>query len=292
MEIDPDALTSAARLCQRQGEHGDDTARYVATVCTRPEAFQGVLGLFREAYAAALSAAGAGLSASSRLAREVGHGLEAFRDEVVATDETTGERMRRQQRGVASLPPVVPGLGSLGDLGDGGLGGWVSAGPPIDGLGWGDYADEGRDAALGDAPGSRRVPRTLEAHADQLRTEWDADDLDKAYDRGRLAAAGDGGGSHLAHDAGAAERAAWQRERLLDDANLDTVGATAGTWDELGEGVSDVRDRLEQIGVSATAIRDTRDDLLAADDFAAGAGEGAADVLADAERWAGRGAER
>lgn len=102
MKIDPDALTAAGDLGQRQGTHLATISHYVRDVCDRRAAFCGVLRLFAGAYTSALTAAGDGYRGSVTVADKTHEALHATRDDLLATDRSVAEAF------AALHPDAVP----------------------------------------------------------------------------------------------------------------------------------------------------------------------------------------
>lgn len=132
MQTDIGALSATARVCDQQRHHLDRTRGYLDSSCAHLGAFGGVLHLLRGGYAAALDAASDGLDDSVRLARALREGVEAFRDDMVATEEEVEARMRRGAQAAQRVPAF--------SLVRGGPRGGGGARPPGDLLGAGPAA--------------------------------------------------------------------------------------------------------------------------------------------------------
>lgn len=160
LAADPDALDAAARVAERQADHAGLMREYVVRHLSGLDSFAGVLGLFRDQYAAALDAATAGLEASAARAGDLTAAYVTTRRELLAADEAARGGMRRlldaigEVTGTCAAGPGEPGGVGAGDL--------LRAGVPADPLG---------------LPG---VPEELAGVRDQVLTL--ADEVEQAAD--------------------------------------------------------------------------------------------------------------
>ncbi len=116
-EVDPDSLTAAAQLAERQHGHLASTSGYVDSVCGRTGAFSGVLNLFQGSYEQTLHNARTGMTDSQTVATKVRESMTASREDYLAQDKRVYLAFRKALGDEVDLPPyVAPGGGdsSLG----------------------------------------------------------------------------------------------------------------------------------------------------------------------------------
>ena len=123
-EVDPDSLSAAAALAERQHGHLSTTAGYVDHVCGRTGAFSGVLNLFRGSYEQTLQHARQGLTDSQTVAGKVRDSMTGSREAYLTQDRhvyatfekarapartTTTSRCRSSARSTGAPPSRTPG---------------------------------------------------------------------------------------------------------------------------------------------------------------------------------------
>lgn len=112
-EVDPDSLSAAGRVAERQAGHLAATRHYVADVCGRTGAFSGVLSIFAGSYREALDNALTGLEDSTAVAGRVRSAFDGCAADYVASDRSVYERFGRVFGDEVALPPYQPpGSGS------------------------------------------------------------------------------------------------------------------------------------------------------------------------------------
>jgi hypothetical protein len=111
-EVDPDSLIAAGEVADRQLDHVAKAAGYIGDVCSRTEAFSGVLQLFLGSYQETLEHANKGMRDSQAVAGKVRDAFKACSQQYVASDRSVYRTFDKIFGDEMALPPyVAPGGG-------------------------------------------------------------------------------------------------------------------------------------------------------------------------------------
>ncbi len=112
-EVDPDSLTAAGEVARRQADHVEATASYIGSVCSRFDAFSGVLSLFLGNYQETVETAQQGMTDSRRVADKVERCFTQSREAYLDSDLAAHKIFEKLFGDEMALPPyVAPGSGS------------------------------------------------------------------------------------------------------------------------------------------------------------------------------------
>lgn len=112
-EVDPDSLTASAEVARRQRDHLYAIDGYVASACSRFEAFSGVLGFFQGMYSDAVSTARTGIQTYADVAGSASEAFTGCRDDYLQGDRQVYQRFDRTFSDIVDLAPYErPGSGS------------------------------------------------------------------------------------------------------------------------------------------------------------------------------------
>lgn len=107
-DVDPDSLTAASRVADRQDRHLKQVGDYVGSACSNFGAFSGVLNLFEGSYRSAVSTAVEGLGDSQAVATKVSDALVDSRNDYLDTDREVYEWFKAKFGDVVDFPPYSP----------------------------------------------------------------------------------------------------------------------------------------------------------------------------------------
>ena len=111
-EVDPDSLVAAGKVADRQLDHISRVQGYIGDVCSRTEAFSGVLQIFVGSYQETLQHAGKGMRDSQTVAGKVRDAFDACSEQYVAGDRAAYKTFQRLFGDEMALPPyAAPGSG-------------------------------------------------------------------------------------------------------------------------------------------------------------------------------------
>ena len=111
-EVDPDSLVAAGKVADRQLDHISRIQGYIGDVCSRTDAFSGVLQIFLGSYRETLEHAGKGMRDSQTVAGKVRDAFDACSEQYVAGDRAAYKTFQKLFGDELALPPyVAPGSG-------------------------------------------------------------------------------------------------------------------------------------------------------------------------------------
>lgn len=111
-EVDPDSLVAAGTVADRQLDHILRVQGYIGDVCSRTDAFSGVLQIFLGSYQETLEHAGKGMRDSQTVAGRVRDSFDACSEQYVAGDRAAYKTFQKLFGDEMALPPyVAPGSG-------------------------------------------------------------------------------------------------------------------------------------------------------------------------------------
>lgn len=111
-EVDPDSLVAAGKVADRQLDHISRVQGYIGDVCSRTDAFSGVLQIFLGSYQETLEHAGKGMRDSQTVAGKVRDAFDACSEQYVAGDRAAYKTFHKLFGDEMALPPyVAPGSG-------------------------------------------------------------------------------------------------------------------------------------------------------------------------------------
>lgn len=111
-EVDPDSLIAAGKVADRQLDHVARVQGYIGDVCSRTDAFSGVLQIFLGSYQETLEHAGKGMRDSQTVAGKVRDAFDACSEQYVAGDRAAYKTFHKLFGDEMALPPyVAPGSG-------------------------------------------------------------------------------------------------------------------------------------------------------------------------------------
>ena len=111
-EVDPDSLVAAGEVADRQLDHISRVQGYIGDVCSRTDAFSGVLQIFLGSYQETLEHAGKGMRDSQTVAGKVRDAFDACSEQYVAGDRAAYKTFHKLFGDEMALPPyVAPGSG-------------------------------------------------------------------------------------------------------------------------------------------------------------------------------------
>ncbi len=112
-EVDPDSLTAAGEVASRQHDHIAATGSYIGSVCSRFDAFSGVLSLFLGNYQETVETAQQGMTDSRTVADKVERSFTQSREAYLDSDLAAHKIFQKLFGDEMALPPyVAPGSGS------------------------------------------------------------------------------------------------------------------------------------------------------------------------------------
>ncbi|MEO5711417.1 MAG: hypothetical protein ABIQ59_16535 [Nocardioidaceae bacterium] len=112
-EVDPDSLTAAGKVADRQQTHLSRVKDYVGDVCSDTGAFSGVLQIFLGSYTSTLTHANKGLDDSGKVAERVRECFGSSSRTYVESDHASYKTFHKVFGDEIALPPyVAPGGGS------------------------------------------------------------------------------------------------------------------------------------------------------------------------------------